>query len=228
MASATASAPHADRCQHAVLDALAIFHGGLEIPGRGARRHFPVLALECQHFLGPALLDDLPVLLERLAVGLVDRIMLVRQGPGHAMGLLRHDVDPAPLIAAGEAGAGPPAGHVIEHRDVLGDADRVGGRQHDPELADTDAFGLHREIEVEQHGVVGKLETLDMKVVLGEADRVVAEVIGEFDELGQLFQHALVKLRPRCRHAGLDLGARADARQAKYRCFHLLPPLKCC
>jgi hypothetical protein len=37
---------------------------------------------------------------------------------------------------------------VIEHRDVLGDADRVGGRQHDTELTNADAFRLHREVEV--------------------------------------------------------------------------------
>jgi hypothetical protein len=62
--------------------------------------------------------------------------------------LLRHDVDPASLVAAGEAGAGAPAGHVIEHRDVLGNADRIGGRQNDTELTDADALRLHREVEV--------------------------------------------------------------------------------
>ena len=85
------------------------------------------------------------------------------------MRLLRHDVDPAPLVAAREAGAGTPARHVIEHRDILGDADRVGGRQHDTELTDTDALGLHREVEVQQHRVVGKLKTLDVEMVLGKA-----------------------------------------------------------
>src|SRR6516225_11811905 len=110
---------HADRGQHAILDALAVLHRRLEIPGRCAGRYLPVLALERQHLLGPAFLDDLPVLLERLAVGLIDRIMMMRQGPRDAMRLLRHDVDPAPLVTAGETSAGPPAGHVIEHRDIL-------------------------------------------------------------------------------------------------------------
>jgi hypothetical protein len=109
---------------------------------------------------------------------------------------------------------------VIEHRDVLGDADRVGGRQHDPELTDADALGLHREVEVQQNGVVGNLKTLDVEVMLGKAHRIVAEVVGKFDEFSQLFQHALVELEPRRSHARLDLGARANARQAKYRCFH--------
>src|SRR6202021_3549938 len=94
--------PHSDRGQHAFLDALAVFHRGLEIPRRCAGGYLPVLALERQHLLGPAFLEDLPVLLERLAVGLIDRIMMVRQGPRDTVRLLRHDVDPASLVAAGE------------------------------------------------------------------------------------------------------------------------------
>jgi hypothetical protein len=153
--------------------------------------------------------------------------MVMRQGPRDAVRLLRHDVDPASLVAAGEAGAGPPSRHVIEHRDVLSDADRVGRRQHDTELADADALGLHREVEIQQHGVVGKLEALDVEVMLGKAHRIVAEVVGKFDEFGQLFQHALIEFRPRRSHARFDLGARADARQAKYRRFHAasFPPV---
>src|SRR6478672_11481438 len=99
---------HADRGQHAILDALAVFYRGLEIPRRCAGWYLPVLAFERQHLLGPAFLDDLPVFLKRLAVGLIDRIMMVRQGPRDAVRLLRHDVDPASLVAAGEAGAGRP------------------------------------------------------------------------------------------------------------------------
>jgi hypothetical protein len=44
---------------------------------------------------------------------------------------------------------------VVQHRDVLGDTDRVGGWQHDAELPHPDAFGLHREVEIEQHRIVG-------------------------------------------------------------------------
>ena len=63
-----------------------------------------------------------------------------------------------------------------------------------------------REVEIEQHRVVGELEALDVEVVLGEGDRVVAEVVGQPDLLGQLPQHALVEVgaharpcRPRSR-----------------------------
>ena len=97
-------------------------------------------------------------------------VVLVGQRAVDAVGLLRHDVDPAALVAAREAGIGAAAGHVVEHRDVFGDADRIVRRQHDSELADADALGLHREIEVEQHRVVGELEALDVEVMLGEAE----------------------------------------------------------
>jgi hypothetical protein len=137
-----------------------------------------------------------------------------------AVGLLRHHVDPAPLIAAREAGIGAAAGHLVEHRDVLGDPDRVRGRQHDAELADADALGLHREIEIEQHRVVGQLEAFDVEMMLGEADRVVAERVGQPDLLRQLAEHALIEVGAQSRHALLDLGAAADGRQIEQGCLH--------
>ena len=127
-----------------------------------------------------------------------------------AVRLLRHHVDPAALVAAREAGVGAPARHVVEHGDVLGDADRVLGGQHDAELADPDALGLHPDEEVEQHGIGRQLEALDVEVVLGEADRVVAEGVGEPRLGGEIGQHALVEVGPEPRQAALDLGAAAD------------------
>ena len=184
---------------------------------------FQNLALEGEHLLGPGLLDDLEALLEGGAVGRVDLVVLVRQGAVDAVRLLRHDVDPAALVAAREAGVGAPAGHVVEHGDVLGDADRVGRRQHDAELADADALGLHGDVEVEQDGIVRDLEALDVEVVLGEADRVVAEVVGEPALLRQLAQHLLVEVGRAARHAGLDLGLAAERRQIEQRDLHRFP-----
>ena len=148
--------------------------------------------------------------------------MLVGQGAMDAVGLLRHDVDPAALVAAREAGIGAAAGHVVEHGDVFGDADRVGGRQHDAELADPDALGLHGEVEIEQHRIVRELEALDVEVMLGEAHRIVAQLVAEPDLLGKLLQHALVEIGIHAGHAGLDLGAAADAGQIEQRGFHSL------
>ena len=98
--------------------------------------------------------------------------MLMRQRAVDAMRLLRHCVDPAALIAAGKAGTRAPAGHLVEYRDVLGDADRVRGRKNDAELTDPDTFRLHRKVEIEQHRIVGDLETFDMEMMLGKADGI--------------------------------------------------------
>jgi len=51
--------------------------------------------------------------------------VLVGQRAVNAVRLLRHDVDPAPLVTAREAGIRAAAGHVVEHGNVLGHADRV-------------------------------------------------------------------------------------------------------
>ena len=149
--------------------------------------------------------------------------MLVRQGAVDAVRVLGHDVDPAALVAAREAGIGAPARHVVEHGDVLGDADRVGRRQHDAELADADALGLHGDVEVEQDGVVGDLEALDVEVVLGEGDRVVAEVVGQPALLRHLAQHLLVEVGPHAGHAGLDIRLAAERRQIEQRHLHRFP-----
>ena len=115
---------------------------------------------------------------------------------------------------------------MVEHRDVLGDADRVGRRQHDAELADADALGLHREVQIEQHRVVGDLEPLDVEMVFGEADRVVAEVVGQLDLL-RTVPAACAGTGPAACPAmpGLDLGAAADAGQVEQRCLHRYAPL---
>ena len=122
---------------------------------------------------------------------------------------------------------------MVEHGDVLGHADRVGRRQHDAELADADALGLHGDVEVEQHGVVGDLEALDVEVMLGEADRVVAEIVGQPALLGHLAQHLLVEIAAKPNHPLLDLGLVADRWKIEKRYFHSgldfsrtgLPPL---
>jgi hypothetical protein len=149
--------------------------------------------------------------------------VLVGQGTVDTVGLLRHDVDPAALVAAREAGVGAAAGHVVEHGDVLGDADRVVRGQDDAELPDAEALGLHADEEVEQHGVVRELEALDVEVVLGEAHRVVAEVVGESALLAELGEHATIEIAAQPRHPRLDLRPAADRRQVEERDLHAAP-----
>src|SRR5882757_2984402 len=95
---------HADRRQDAVLYALAPLRRRIEIPRRRTGRHLPELAVMGQHLLGPAFLDDAEILLEGQTIGVVDLVMLVGQRAVDAVRLLRHDVDPAPLVAARETG----------------------------------------------------------------------------------------------------------------------------
>ena len=151
--------------------------------------------------------------------------MLVGQGAVDPVGLLGEHVHPPALVPAGEAGVGPPAAHVVEHGDVLGDPDRVVRREHDAELSDPDALGLHGDEQVEEHRVVRQLEALDVEVVLGEADRVVAELVGQDRLLPQLGQHPVVEITAQAGHAGLDLRPAADGGQIEERHLHDRPIL---
>src|SRR5581483_803846 len=79
---------HADRLDGVVgAEAGAPIARGIEIPGRAGRRDLAVLPLELDHVLSPRLLDDAEVLLERLAVRLVDRVVLTRRGAVDAVHL---------------------------------------------------------------------------------------------------------------------------------------------
>jgi len=83
---------------------------------------------------------------------------------------------------------------MIEHRDILGDAQRILRRQHDAELADAEPLGLHRDVQVEQDGIVRELKAFDVKVMLGETDRIVAEVVGEARLPREVVQHLIVEM----------------------------------
>ena len=61
----------------------------------------------------------------------------------NAVGLLRHDIDPAALVTARKAGVGAAAGHMIEHRDIFRDSNRIIRGQDDAQLPDPDPLGLH-------------------------------------------------------------------------------------
>src|SRR5262250_166805 len=102
--------------------------------------------------------------------------MLMWERAVDAVRLLRHDIDPAPLVAARETSIRAPAGHVIEHGDVFRNADGILGRQDDSELSDTQALGLHPDEQVEQYGIVGQLEAFEVEMMLSETDRIVTEL----------------------------------------------------
>src|SRR5581483_11398867 len=127
---------------YTVLDSAAPFAGGIESPRGVAGRNLPVFALVAQEFIGPCLFDDLEAFLEGGAIGRVDLVMLMRQRAVDAVSLLCHHIDPSALISAGETGIGAAARHVIEHRDILGDANRILGGQDDTELSDAQPLRL--------------------------------------------------------------------------------------
>ena len=180
----------------------------LDVPGRAVGRDLPGVALVLDHVLGPALANDVEVLFEGGAVRGVDLVVLTGPRTVDAVNLLREGVDPAALIAARKAGQRASARHMVEHRDVLGDANRVMRGQHDAELADADALGLHRQVEVEHDRVGRELETLNVEVVLGEADRVVTERVAGLGERTEVGQHVLVQLGPQPGHPLLNVLAR--------------------
>ena len=129
-----------NRADDSIVDAAAPFCGRVDLPRRFARRDAPVLPLLGEEILGPGLLDDVKILLEGGAIGGVYFVVLMWLRAVNSVGLLRHDVDPSPLIAAGEAGVGAATGHVIKHRDVFSDANRILRGQDDSELADAQAL----------------------------------------------------------------------------------------
>ena len=100
-------------------------------------------SLIAEEFFGPGLFDDAVAFFEGRAVGVIDGVVLMGLSAMYAMGLLRHDIDPSALVPTCEASVDPPAGHMIDHRDVFGDTNRIVGREYDAELANAQALGLH-------------------------------------------------------------------------------------
>src|SRR5439155_1347264 len=171
---------HADGAHDAIDHPGAVAPRRLQVPRRRAGRDAPVPALVAEQVLGPGPLDDAEALLERGPVGGVDLVVLVGEGAVDAVRLLCHHVHPAPLVAAGEARVGAAARHVVEHRDLLGDTDRVVRREDDAELADADALRLQADEEVEPHGAVRELEALHGAVALVAANAFAIDASTSF------------------------------------------------
>ena len=98
--------------------------------------------------------------------------------------------------------------------------DRAMSAMTDAELADPQPLRLQPHVQVEQHRVVRQLEPLGVEVVLGEADRVVTELVGELALLEDLAQHRVVEVATQPGVAGLDVSSRAAARQVEERRPH--------
>jgi hypothetical protein len=155
-------------------------------------RHLVVFAVVVEGFLGPGLPDDLQRLLVDAAVVIVDRgTVHWRAGD---MVLLTQHIDPAVLVAAGEAGIDPPLGQLIEDGDLFGRADRVPGWQDQPERREFDPLGARREIGIEEQRRDRGLVALRMEMVLGRGKDIEAGIVGEYRQLAQFVEHPLIAL----------------------------------
>src|SRR5437870_1853336 len=101
---------YADSFDDTILDPDTPFASGFDIPSPVTGWNAPITPIVDEDLLGPGLLDNAVALLECVTVGCVDLVMLVRLGAVNTVSLLRHDIDPAALVAASKAGIGASAG----------------------------------------------------------------------------------------------------------------------
>ena len=92
------------------------------------------------------------------------------------------------------------------------------------ELADLDLLGVGCYVSIEQQGVGGQLEALDVEVVLGEADAVVAQFFGEAGLLDDFMEHPLVEIVPGTGHTLLQFRAAANGGQHEGVKLHQITP----
>ena len=152
-------------------------------------RHLDEVAVEGQQVLVPGLVDEVDVLLVHVTV------VLVGGAAVHRCGLDRHPlsehVDPALLVAAGEAGVDPALGQVVEHGDLLGHPQRVVGREDERQRGELDLLRPGRQVGVEDERRHRCLVALRVEVVLGGREAVEAEVVRHHAQRPDLFDHGL-------------------------------------
>jgi len=95
------------------------------------------------------------------------------------MVLLSQHIDPAVLVAAGEAGIDPSLGQLIEDCELFGRSDRVPGWQDQPEWREFDPLGAGREIGIEEQRRDRGLVALRIEMVLGRGKDIEAGIVGK-------------------------------------------------
>ena len=151
-----------------------------------------VLAVVLEGLLGPGFLDDLDRFLVDLAVVVVDGGP-VHGRPRHVI-LLAQDIDPAVLVAAGEARVDSPPGQVVEDGQLLGGPDGIPRGQDQAQRGELDALGPGGQVRVEQERGHRRLVALGVEVVLRGREDVEPGIVGKHGELAQLVEHLLVPL----------------------------------
>ena len=155
---------------------------------------------------------SVPALIEELYT-------FLRQADARELGMMFRDLD-----AAREAGEGASAGHLVEHRDVLGHAQRIRRRQHQAELPDANVLGARGDVLIEHHRIVRHRDAFDMQMVLGKRHAVIMVGVEIARLLNEVRQHGLIQLGALPRHAALEGAGRPDHRRVENSDFHLALP----
>src|SRR5262245_1511206 len=156
-------------------------------PVRHRRRDRVVLALVRERLLVERLEDDLELLLEKLAVRLG-----VEHGVAEALDLAR-------VIAATHAEDQPAVGQDVRGRVVLGQPNRMPGRDDVEAAADLDPLGVVGDVHGQERNVGDALVAFVLEVVLGEPYGLVPERVHRLRELEgrvERLDHPLVRVAP--------------------------------
>ena len=141
---------------------------------------------------------------------------------GQGIVMLTQGVDPTWLVATGKAGKGTAFGHLVENGDIFGNPKGILTRQYESQLTQADVLGLHAEIHVEQNGVGRNLFSLNMEVVLGEANAIIAVCVEILGLLSKIAQHTLIQIGPPTGHTFLKFRLIANGGKIENAKFHTL------
>ena len=99
------------------------------------------------------------------------------------------------LARTAKADLQAPLEHLVEHRDVLGHAQRVPERQDDDRGAEPNTGGAAAQIGREQEGVRQVVPPVRSKVVLGEPERVETGFLAEAGLFPRIVDQSLIAER---------------------------------
>ncbi len=184
------------------------------MPGLVGIRHLPGGAIVREALLRPGLHDEFDVVLEDAAVMRIvvavllklrllgeaglHRLRVVDRGVGR-LGCARAEmlavgVGPARLIAAREAHEGAALRQMIDHRNLLGHADRIVRAHHVAEWADMDVLRLGQPVRVGGAGRGRDLVAFRPEMMLGRRGAPEAHLVCRLDDLGHAVDGVVVAL----------------------------------
>ena len=152
------------------------------IPVDARRGEGVVGTLMREELVGPGVDEDVDGLFEELAVGL--------GVGGVGLGMEDGALPGTDTSANGHVDAA--LGHLVQHGDVLGEADGVPVGQEVGALAESDAAGAAGEVGAQQDGVGKLVHTLGAHVVLADPGGVETGLFAEDDFLSKVVEKLVV------------------------------------